>query len=367
MKEKDPLALAVAKLRAQGMKRQQDIADQLQIHQPEVSRILRRLEDSDVLNTQIDRKKVDDAAWDVMEATYFRFADLENKLNKLSPPGTHVELKVVLAPEDQFSIGAAPYIANIVHRSHVLGVTWGRTLADAIKQVPDADKKRGDSAKTIVPLCAEPLHLHNLDKNQDYSSSRLAAELQRIVKGTPDLEAPLLLGVPAYIPRRFTGAKMDAIKEFIETIPGYHAIFGSKNRKRLIDNVDTILTGAGVYAENDDWTGAFLMERFEQEPKMRTLSKWVHGDIGGVLLPKPNLSDSNREKVDALQAGWIGITKTDLKNCVKRSAKKKRPGVVLIASYKYKTTVVQEAVRAGLVSTLIASKQLAESLEETVK
>ena len=141
-----------------------------------------------------------------------------------------------------------------------------------------------DPPKEFIPLCGEPVFMIHAQQN-DFSASRLAAQLERIYYGDvrETLDSPSMAGVPAYLSTRLfepkdaskrkadrsdeAAALQAGFREVYAKLPGYHAIFiGDDKQPPLVDHVDSVITGIGVMESTDArrGPGAFLEERLRR-------------------------------------------------------------------------------------------------------
>ena len=173
--------------------------------------------------------------------------------------------------------------------------------------------------------------------------------------------------------RRREQGEFEAISEFVRKISGFQEIFiGEKKASAIFDSVDMILTGVGVL-QRDQQTGRidkgrsgdFLQERFAQHDDLSDewLDQCTCGDVGGIVLPRQHLGDEAKQEVERFNQGWIGLTEQKLTEVSERAAKRRTPGVVIIAQDRKKARVVEAAVRQGIALNVIATEQVAEEME----
>ena len=374
-------ALAVAKLRADGLN-QLAIAERTGFSQPEVSRLLQRaIRDWQFLDPRPRFNANAATPEDLAEAAgyYGAGSDHEEQLRKAMvgglPTRFHVHVLTTSlghAADDRFSEQAALCLLELLHRSKLVGVMCGRTLARIFGCVRSFEARSPIGAATdFIPICGDPLHISHLAE-AGYSASQLAALLQAALGSKPSSELPTLAGVPAYLPRnlQFLGA----VEQFIEGLPGYRVVFGkmrTRPSQALSQKLDTLITGVGILAAAEDSiggsTGAFIKERLLQgESNAAELASLLHGDIGGLLLGKEALTESQIRRVGQLNDGWTGLRLRELKDLAKRTKRSGAPGVVVIASGANKADVVCEALRGSLVNELIIDRELADAIVETL-
>jgi DNA-binding transcriptional regulator LsrR (DeoR family) len=271
--------------------------------------------------------------------------------------------RTIAARQTRFGRGAARILVDLMLRSEVFAVTWGRTISQIVNAlqeiVPVAATGR---AIRFVPVCGEGTH----EKSNRDTSSHLAERLHTVLQArVPD--PPLsLTGLPALIPRRYRGAGLPVIREFVEQATSYQEIFGG--RSPLIHRVDTLLTSVGPGRRPMGFINEELLRAGSLPRRPLTkeqLEKLVVGDVGGVLLPRRDLDRAGRREVDQLNAMWTGVKREHLERIATQAARTKRPGVI-VASFggADRAEPIAEAVRCGLVNELIIDRSLAEALTE---
>ena len=97
------------------------------------------------------------------------------------------------------------------------------------------------------------------------------------------------------------------------------------------------------------------------------------GDIGGVWLKRPNLSDTPKRTADTnleytklIEDRWMGVTFEHLKKCVENASATDSVGVIAIAAGKERGEALIEALRSTLLNRLIIDSDLAEHLNATI-
>lgn len=405
------LGMAVALLKEQSPSRSQtDIARELDIELSKVNRCFTAVKESQwaIETVVINRGSCEvEALIDEAQKSYLDWSALRKLVQEQSP---NLQLHVIHVDHHEspaeFGRAAAVVVKPLLHGVTHVGVTWGRTLASVFDGLQSSanhnrqskeKKGREKVEKVILPLCGEPLHLQKLDNDARYSSSNLAVILQKALMGEQDTEQPTLYRLPAFLPENHNNSQ---VRDFIYDISGFTKIFGrhpqrklnwqSNSEAALVNQLEVILTGAGVVHSDVKLTGSFLRERCESgEVDFDRLKKLVVGDIGGVLLAHESASDAERAAVDKLNAGWCGLSENLLTYVAKKStaareklkagekvnaeqktnADKKAkpavppPGTVVIARGAEKAEVVRVAVKRGLISTLIIGVDLARALE----
>lgn len=361
--------IAAARLASEG-KEQTAIAETLSISQPKVSRLLREAVEKRVLahspsfiGEGVTPEEIADA-----DDFFFGQTQVRDVLRKIAPPAVHFDARQIKGEAGDFVQMATTRLISLLAGSRVVGLMWGKTMAalvDSIGARPQAASRKRISHLKCIPLCGDPVHLMN-QLEVEHSASHLASELEAVLCGGRLPELPCLTGVPAYVPPALL--KNALFEKYLLSIPGYREIFGGFQRdapRALVDEVDTIISGVGVVVTDPDRahheTGAFIRERLFQEDSLKKaeLSKWILGDIGGVLVER---SARDAAKVRALNEGWTGVREHHLKRVAKEAAPGNAPGVIVIAKGKAKADLIIEIIRRGYVNEIIVDEELANEI-----
>lgn len=262
----------------------------------------------------------------------------------------------------RFGQGAAPCVADFIRRSEVFAVTWGSTVSHVVDGLDGAPRLTGHSVR-FVPVCAEPLERKS---NKDTSSALVLRLHQLFQLASPP--PPSLTGVPALISRRFTGAELKGIWRFVGEAASYREIFGGKSS--LIASVDSLLTSVGQANRTMGFVHEELLRAGSTKEKKLTsarLGSLVVGDIGGVLLARPDLNPADRREVGELNLMWTGVKEAHLKRIARDADKARCPGVIVVAiGGADRAATIIEAIRHGIVNELIVDRQLAGALMRTL-
>lgn len=377
--------IAVAYLAGQG-KTQADIARTLQLSQAAVSRIL---SNSPYLDKQVRYRFRQDGLSDQdMEAVLKRalVKQLAPRLDKLASENGHPRgpvLGVISTGENNgrsaqegtqtftaFTRQAAPHVRALLMRDAVrtCGVAWGYMLWDLTVALRALGAPRPWRRYPIqfIPLTGDPLQ-HREDYPPNLTSSNIAAELAEIANPEDAKRAPWLGIVPAFVPWKFQGAEIDVIEELVRMASDYEEIFRSGEGPALADNLDVILTSVGP-ADKPLGFGLGRLLRSIGDEKLDALKEQIHGDIGGVLLPK---KEAPSELVEEIRKRWKGMEIRHLQKCAQEGFKKDdaasgRPGVVVLAMGRDRAEVILHAVERGLVNHLLIDTQLETALHELI-
>lgn len=284
-------------------------------------------------------------------------------INTVAPGEEPAEIKKNLAA---FGALAGERLRHWLGQCSHIGVAWGETLwlaFEAMKHIHAADHLPRELQ--VIPTLGETLALRAVG----HSSSQLALELQQTLAGHRD--PPLSLsGVAAVIPRSFqSSGEIEVIHRFlIEASPAYRLIFGRDDRtdhgKPLVEQMDALVTSVSLadgpprMAEHD------LLEIGGVPPA--EYDKLVFGDIGGVLLPRPEVrTKGQKAHFEQIAELLTGIRFKHYEDVAKRAAAaddEALPGVIVLATGAKKAPVVWRAIQMGIVNRLICDAGLLEKL-----
>jgi hypothetical protein len=271
---------------------------------------------------------------------------------------------------EAFAAGAAVIIRNLLLGvSHNVGVAWGTTIwhvTQALRVFPPHRGWRSQAPVDFVPLCGDPL-LDSSQDDADMTSSRIASDLSKIVNGHGKRSVWLGL-VPAYIPRTFNDRDTKVIQKLIDLVPEYRRIFGPPHPS-IAEDLHMVLTAAGPAERPVGFGQNPLLGLTAGDAKRLTRS--IHGDIGGVLIPKLLAGGDSKPRLDPLVRDvarhWTGLRMEHLRACADQAfaagRAADRPGVTLVSFSPNRTEIVLEAIRQGLVNQLIVSSDLERSLD----
>ncbi|HOC56184.1 MAG TPA: hypothetical protein PKI20_11230 [Verrucomicrobiota bacterium] len=393
------LVIAAAIMRSNGLSRE-EIGKALKRSPSAVTKLLKLAEDAGYLSSAPTflRHKVNDADFAEVRRSFFGETDFTEELRAVvpTPKDLKVEPKpavfrfaatVMMGSYPEFIHAAAVHVCHLLRKAQLLGLMWGRTVHLLVENIRACGEHLDhDAFRDIVcvPLCRDPTHLMN-ERRLEFSASWLAGELERALRRPAAYRPanPCLIGVPAYLSRAVReGAKEDggSLFKHLHAIPGYQVILGRDPARpqRLADKVDSVIMGAGIigpeYAqwspERPDFpaTGDLIAERLLQEEDVRKedLARLIFGDVGGVLLERPDLGAKDHATVESLNAGWTGLKESDLQR-IAAAASDKGAGIVLVASSAAKAEVLLAAIQRGLVNRIIVDMSLKERLVELAR
>jgi hypothetical protein len=107
----------------------------------------------------------------------------------------------------------------------------------------------------------------------------------------------------------------------------------------------------------------------------KALGDQIFGDIGGVLIPKPDRgskkASAGQKLVEELTGLWTGLKMDHLELCARlafteHADRGGRPGVTLLGFREELAPLVCHAVRLGLVNHLIIGSPLEAAIEKTL-
>ncbi|MFQ5738715.1 MAG: hypothetical protein ACE5JX_06845 [Acidobacteriota bacterium] len=358
---------------------QKEIAEVLGVSQPVVSRMLGRAREKGWLIQKVEfaEESFLPTQMKAIQQRAFTF-DLEGPLKRLSrdrgwpsPRAVsvfHSGSKSLLPSQLKqrsatFGRAAAANVLKAILQSRIVGVAWGSTLAsvidglEALKLVPPLTPQ----PVRFVATCGEPLG-HDMS---EVSSSFLARRLDKIVNGRSERYSSCLAGIAAVIPRKFIAKNEgETIQHFIESAKSYKKVFGargSRGEHSLISQLDCFLTS--VAADGRPWNmqkDEFIVTGGLDRDQLEAL---VCGDVGGVLIPRPDLTPRQQEELAEVRQMWTGIRRKDLERCA-QSSRQGRPGVLVVTFGRNKKRVLYEATKMGLVNELIIDHDLADELAQ---
>ena len=272
---------------------------------------------------------------------------------------------------ETFGRAAAPYIWSLIAGSHVVGTSWGESLAAVVRALVSRPGRPPSHAVQFVPLCGEMLE----GPPRKVSASNLAYQLDEIVNG--DLRhthSHWLAGVPSRMPSpqpgvkgSLTPAECAAVTRYIRRLPGYRKVFGtdpadqsSGNRSPLIDRLDMILTSCGPKERPLGYGGVQDLRSFGLS--LRDARRLVVGDLSGILLKNPQLDPAVPTPVDRINALWAGAKLEQVRECSRRALAGGGGGLVLCGVGANKAETVLEIVRLGLAVRILVDADMADQM-----
>lgn len=307
---------------------------------------------------------------------------LENRLNELAySHGTMRKLSLRIFPcgpcrDDQermrkLGADAALLVRQLLLRSKSCGVTWGGMLkgvVDGLRGLHIPGRWAGQEDIQCIPLSGEPLG----EERASFSSSSLAHDLGTILNGD-QYDAPSLAMVPAFIPDRFFKHEKEGVWRLIKLVKSYKKIFGPRTNGAAASSAGTggmaqrlgmLLTSVGSHEKPLGFGIGVLFK--EMKISSSLLRSLIVAEVGGVLIPRDDLSRAQRKLLDTVQSSWTGLGLRDLEECARQGSDpfSGPPGVVVVSGGKDRAVVVCELVKRGLINHLIIDEVLAEELEK---
>lgn len=259
----------------------------------------------------------------------------------------------------RFGRTAAGRLIELIESSNNVGVAWGRTIKALTTGIAASRQPlRKDLDITFTPVCAELVSL----AQHGYSSSRLADILDETFNKSPG-QCPQLTGFPAYIPRHYDSEMRASIWRFISDTPGHQRVFSGPDA--LIHRMDMLISSVG--SANSPVLGSFDELVSAGGLKASDLRQLVVGDLGGILIPKTDLSKAKQQLIDDLNELWTGMKTAHVHAIAERAfADKRLSGVVVVAIQKERGDTAFELICRGLVNELILDQSAAAQLQKRV-
>jgi DNA-binding transcriptional regulator LsrR (DeoR family) len=368
--------LAIAALAVEDGLTQREIAAVTGKSQPEISRLYREACDSGLVVQEvrwpddIDRSVVDEIAFADRE-------ELQQHLERLAR--TSFETRMGRGPfqkvhiihggseEDDWEIWgrkAGLVVGLLARTARVIGVAWGVNIDRVVRSMPT---QPADPDKVCLPVAGEPLQ-----RRAKRLGATQAAELLAKKFGAKLEEH--LLGVGHRIPRELADPEqVKTIRAYLASSPSYRHLFGSgeNNAEPLIETLEMVLTGLGSTETSQASRDPLYLDTLDSEaaadgeadggPRLQDAAAC---NVAGIFLPRDPADVAACEVVARVNANWLGISLDSLQGCARRAIVERpwKPGVVVVAAEPAKAEAVLAAVKAGVVSNLVISRQLASSL-----
>ncbi len=249
-----------------------------------------------------------------------------------------------------FGEAAAEIVAGYINNTETCSVAWGRTLDATLKFIPESS--RVSPKKVFMPIAGEPTN-HEPNGVSPSDAARILADRW------PPSESYSLRGVQARIPKSVADRDTQGIaRDLAFYSKSYQMIFGrpGATERPLIAKVGMILTGIGdvTTSENDPW----YAETADAEDQ--SVLQLTQGNIGGIWIPRLDLSEDAAEQVNQMNKRWLGAQLDHFVHCSRGSDLERHPGVVVLAVEPGKAEIVLEAL--DLINVLIVSHSLAAEL-----
>ena len=361
--------------------RQGELANWLEVGQPQVSRLLRQATEKGWIRERIELCIRNIPPRLLAEVTP-EFSTVRVRLEEALLDRCRRLLSIDVGPADRdlFYQFAADTILRILENagSRKAGVAFGYNLAQIFRLL--AQPAETDPLFQCFPLSGEPVfltHTPRLHRDVTYQSTALAAALQAVISGVAHQDMPMLAGIPAYIPHAYCG-EGSKVLEFVRRIPGYTQIFGDMSSEAKtegeVETLDALLTGLGVVSDKLEECGTFYRERYQSDPDLcRKHRGNLIGDIAGLVFTDTE-SGERADSVRVLNEGLVGLKLRHLRDCASRAAEaksdEKEPGGVVVCTTgtpREKARAILVAVRGDLVNRLVLPETIAAEMLRLVE
>ena len=376
----DDKKLLIALMHSERRMTNQAIARDLGISPSAVSKILQECFDEGRLRLVFNRDGLSSQELDSLETIVTGAADLKLRLARFKKDTAAVveapDVRVVdsggtgATPAawatrlETFGRAAAPFIEGLIANARVVGTSWGETIASIVRALAERRPLRPARPIQFFGLCGEMLE----GPPRKASASSLAHQLDQIVNGGPShSHSYWLAGVPSRLPAPkegegggLTAAECQAVKHYIQLLPGYRKVFGSDAEGGLADRADLILTSCGPKERPLGYGG--VQELRSAGLSLREARRLLVGDISGYLLKNPNVKDRGG-RIEPINANLISADLLGkLRACSARALAGRGGGTVLCCAGANKVEAVLEIVRLGLATSLVLDMDLAGAL-----
>lgn len=292
---------------------QQEIANQLFFSKAKVSRALRLAREENVVEFHINYPS---SRSSVLEAELKRrfglketlvVTDLYDNLN------TDISIK-------RIGKVAASYLDEILKDGDILGVSWGRTIYQTVRQLEPSSSRN----ILVVQLVGNSTNAYS----EDMDVSTLVQEMARAFQGT---------AAKLYAPMHISS---DIVRKELMKEP---IIQETMDKIRSVNYLFTGIADVSVERPMNTWAG------YLTENQMKDLiKKGAVGYICGYFL------DKNGNKLnDPINDRIVGISFEDLKHA---------PHVIVAAGGVDKTQAIYAALKGHIIDSLITDSRIAEKL-----
>jgi len=308
--DKRDLLIAVAKMYYIEGLSQQEIAQKVHVSRPTVSRML-----STALREGIVQIRIDDVSsygLDLARRLRQRFG-----VHAIVVPGSDNP------EESKQNVGAAAarYLEANVPSGSLLGIAWGSTLSQVVKNIRPNTVKKIDVIQLIGGMS---------DRTKDTDANAMALMLSRALGGDSYLlQAPFMV-------------QSKVLRDLLMDEPHIREHFAK------IQECSVAVVGLG--STNPELSAQFRTGHITYEDAKRLRSEGAVGDICGRYI-----DIQGNQCHTALSDRMIAVTLEDLK---------KIPVVVGVASGRMKTDIITGALRGRYIDVLVTDEQAAVSVLE---
>ncbi|HRZ55286.1 MAG TPA: hypothetical protein P5525_07505 [Candidatus Paceibacterota bacterium] len=290
-----------------------------------------------------------------------------------------------------FGEAAARHVLELVRRSRIVGISYGRTqkaivsgLLGLLKQIPTDRPKKAKFIPLWGSLHGSPRqdvpdpHLGEVfTKPEEISPDFMAKELNEVLAGGP--QHYCLEAVPSFLPPGFfkadramapvQGTELDpsdqsrrkAILDLFQhpKMSEHKRIFGDRPKRGEIYKASAMFVTAA--SPTDFSIGRFyharLMDWFDLGE--RQMREHFLGDLGLVLLGKGTKGERLAARLDHLS---LCLQRKHLADCAERARKTGHPGVVAFAVGKARALMLHECIQQRLVNEAVIDPHCAAAL-----
>lgn len=253
---------------------------------------------------------------------------------------------------------AAGRLVELIEKSRVVGVAWGRTIKSIVEGIQASRLPIATTQKIeFAAVCAELVSL----AQHGYSSSILAGALSEIFNGEPG-SGPQLTGFPAYVPSHYAPEVRQSIWQFVRDAPGHRRVFGGA--EALIHQMDMLISSVG--STDSPVLGSFDELIAAAGIPAEQITMLVAGDLGGILIPRANLSSDEARLVNDLNDMWTGLHLAHVRDIAARGFEHTAAGVVVVAVGAGRAGVILELIRGTLVNEVIIDHAGANELRTLI-
>ncbi len=292
---------------------QSDIADMLFFSKAKVSRSLRLAREEHIVEFQINFPLKRSIALETELKRRFKLKEALVVTDLYDNKNTDISIK-------RIGEMAASYLDNILKDGDMIGVSWGRTMHQTVRQL-NPSSPRNIQVLQLVGNCMD-------DYNVEIDVTTLTEQMAQAFQGT---------SVRLYAPMHVSS---DIVRRELLREP---IIRKAIDRIRRVDYALTGIADVSLERPKSTWAG-YLTENKKRD----LIRKGAVGYLCGYFLDKDGnkLSDPINDKI-------IGISFEDLK---------KIPHVIAVAGGLDKTAAICAALRGKLVHCLITDSRIAEKL-----
>jgi deoxyribonucleoside regulator len=308
--DKRDLLIAIAKMYYIDGLSQQEIAQQVHVSRPTVSRMLSTAVKDGIVQIRID--DVSSYGLDLARRIKQRF-----DVHAIVVPGSDN------AEESKQNVGAAAarYLEANVQSGSLLGVAWGTTLSQVVKSIRPNAAKKIDVIQLIGGMS---------DRTKDTDANSMALMLSRSLGGDSYLlQAPFMV-------------QSKVLRDLLLDEPHVREHFAK------IQECAAAIVGLG--STNPELSAQFRSGHITYEDAKRLRSEGAVGDICGRYI-----DIQGNQCHTALSDRMIAVTLEDLKNI---------PVVIGVAAGEKKTDIITGALRGQYIDVLITDEQAAVSVLE---